>query len=346
MLSTRVVAAPAAGTSGAGAMGRKAGALAAVAGLALALAACGDKGGSEKAPTGQVVARLNGTDITLLEVNAELAGAQIPPNVTRKEAEQAALQNIVMRRMMMNAAKERKLDQSPQFKLQERRMSEQLLVQALARDIAGKVPEATREEADKFIAENPAMFEERTIYRVDQIQFPRTQELASLPLGEAKTMEAVEAVLRNAGIEFRRQPAELDLRGANPRFVAEITKLLSERPKELFMFPAPVGNGQIMLVNQVTSSQVMPFVGERARELAKQMVRQQRIQEALAAEAKKQQEAVKTAVTYQEGYAPPEGAKPALPDPLTGGDAAITGDAAAAVPPAAALPPAEAAPAQ
>lgn len=310
---------------------RRARALVTAAGLALVLAACGDKGGSDKAPTGQVVARLNGTDITLLEVNAELAGAQIPPNVTRKEAEQAALQNIVMRRMMMNVAKERKLDQSPQFRLQERRMSEQLLVQSLARDIAAKIPEATREEADKFIAENPAMFEQRTVYRVDQIQFPRPQNVAELPLSDAKTMEAVEGVLKTAGIEFRRQPAELDLRGANPQFVTEITKLLTERPNELFMFPAPVGGGQIMLVNQVKSAQVMPFVGERAREMAKQMVRQQRIQEALAAEAKKQQEAAKTAVTYQEGYAPPaEGAKPALPDPLTSADPDVPAAAAAA----------------
>ncbi len=308
-------------------------ALASVAMLGLALAACGNKEESAKAPTGQVVARINGTDITLLEVNAELAGAQIPPNVTRREAEQAALQNIIMRRMMMTTAKERKLDQSPQFKMQERRMGEQMLVQALARDIASKVPEATREEADKFIAENPAMFEQRTIYQVDQIQFPRTQELASLPLGQAKTMEAVEAVLKEAGIEFRRQPATLDLRGANPQFVKEITKLLTERPQELFMFPAPVGGGQIMLVNQVKSAEVTPFVGERARELAKQMVRQQRIQEALAAEAKKQQEAVKTAVTYQEGYAPPkEGATPALPDPLTASATEAPADAAAPAP--------------
>lgn len=309
----------------------KAWALATVAMLGLTVAACGNKDEPAKAPTGQVVARINGTDITQLEVNAELAGAQIPPNITRREAEQAALQNIVMRRMMMNAAKERKLDQSPQFKLQERRMGEQLLVQALARDIASKVPETTREEADKFIAENPAMFEQRTVYQVDQIQFPRPQNLASLPLGEAKTMEAVEAVLKEAGIEFRRQPANLDLRGANPQFVKEITKLLTERPQELFMFPAPVGGGQIMLVNQVRSAEVAPFVGERARDLAKQMVKQQRIQEALAAEAKKQQEAVKTAVTYQEGYAPPkDGAAPALPDPLTASATEAPADAAGA----------------
>jgi EpsD family peptidyl-prolyl cis-trans isomerase len=292
--------------------GRGARALLLASTLALALAACGDKKGEGGGPKGQVVARLDGTDITLLEVNAELAGAQIPPNVSRREAEQAALQNIITRRQLMKVASERKLDQNPQFKLQERRLSEQLLVQALARDIAAKVPEVTREDTDKFIAENPQMFAERTIYAVDQIAFPRPPELEKLPLADAKTMEAVEAVLNAAGIQFRRQPGQLDTLGANPSFVKEITGLLAKNPDELFMFPAPVQGGQVMLVNRVTDRRVVPFTGERARTAAQQMLRNQRIQEALAAEVKKQQEAAKAAVTYQEGFAPPT--KTAAPD--------------------------------
>ncbi|WP_448586846.1 hypothetical protein [Thermaurantiacus sp.] len=280
--------------------------------LALLVAACSEKTGGRDAPKGQVVARLDGTDITLLEVNAELADAQIPPGMSRREAERAALQNIITRRQLMKVAKERKLHQNPQFKLQERRVSEQLLVQALARDIAAKVPDVTREEADRFIAENPQMFAERTIFSVDQIVFPRPPELEKLPLAEAKTMEAVEAVLNAAGIEFRRQPGQLDTLGANPAFVREISGILAKNPNELFMFPAPVLGGQVMIVNRVTGRRVVPFTGERARSAALQMLKNQRIQEALAAEVKKQQEAAKTLVTYQEGFAPPE--KPEAPD--------------------------------
>jgi EpsD family peptidyl-prolyl cis-trans isomerase len=293
-----------------------------------------------------VVARLDGEDITILEVNAELAGAQIPPGMSRKDAEKAALQNIVLRRMMMNMAKERKIDQSPQFKLQERRMGEQLLVQALASDIAQKVPQPTREETDKFIAEHPEMFAERTIYEVDQIQFARPADLAALPLAQAKTMEAVQQVLQEAGIQYRRVDSKLDLVGANPRFVKEVTALIKRDPNELFMFPAPVGNGQIMLVNQVRSSSVVPFTGERAREYAKTVLRQLNVQEALSKAVKTQQDAAKKLVTYQKGYEPPKtpAGAPALPG-ITGetqaaGAAPGTATAAApgAAPPAGAVP--------
>jgi EpsD family peptidyl-prolyl cis-trans isomerase len=313
------------------------GALLAVA-LSALLVACGDKkGGSGDAPTGQVVARLDGTDITILEVNAELAGVQLPPNVSRREAEQAALQNIITRRMLMKAAEERKLNETPQFKLQERRAGEQLLVQALARDIAAKVPQPTREDADKFIAENPGLFAERRILVVDQLQFPRTPELEKLPLAEVKTMEGVEEVLRGASIPFRRQPGNIDLLGANPQFVKEINKVLAANPQEIFMFPAPAGSGQVMLVNQVRESRLDPFVGERARTFAQNYLRQLRVQEALAKELKARQEAAKALVSYQDGYAPPadkkaNAAAAGLKDPIQGATEAAPSAANAGVP--------------
>lgn len=291
-------------------------AVALVTAMSLLLVACGDKkggGGGGGAPTGQVVARLDGTDITLLEVNAELAGAQIPPNMSRREAEIAALQQIINRRALIQVAKERKLDQSPQFKLQERRASEQLLAQALAADIASKVPQPTREDVDKFIAENPDLFAERKIWEVDQIRFMRPPEIEKLPLASVKTMDGVEQVLREAGIEFQRGPNRLDALGANPEFVRAIAKVLAEKPGELFMFPQPIQGGQIMLVNQVRNTIVQPFTGERARTAATELLRNLRVQEALRKEVEAQVKATRARVTYQEGFAPKEA--PAAPDP-------------------------------
>jgi len=161
---------------------------------AILLAACGDKGGaSADKPTGQVVARLNGEDITALEVNAELQGVQIPPNMPRRDAEKQALANIIERRMLMQAAKTRELDKKPQFQLQQRRTDEQLHVQALASDIAAKVPKPAREEIDIFIDANPFLFRERKFFVLDQIQFLRPANIQTLGFEGAKTMSAVNA---------------------------------------------------------------------------------------------------------------------------------------------------------
>lgn len=280
--------------------------LLAVAGVALA--ACGDKGGKGgEAPTGQVVARLDGEEITMLEVNAELAGSPIPPNVARRDAEKAALNNIVTRRMLSRAAEERELHKTPDFQMQARRASEQLRVQALARDIAAKIATPTRDEAIKFMNENPAMFSERKFFILDQIQFLRPENIGELGFENTKTMAEVEAILTRNNMQFRRQPASLDALGANPDFVREVTKVLDRNPEELFMFssrpqgaPAPV-----VLVNQVKDVRVQPFTGDKAREFAVNYLRNQRIQNALKAEMEKQQTAAKDKIVYQAGWEPP-----------------------------------------
>lgn len=307
-----------------------------VATTALALAGCEKLGiGGKSAPKGQVVATLDGQEITVLEVNAELSGTAIPPTMSRRDAEKVALENILTRRMLSKAAEERELNKRPDFLLQERRASEQLRVQALARDIAAKVVAPTRDEADKFISENPFLFENRQFLIMDQIQFLRPANVEKLGLEGAKTMAEVEQILSGSSIQFRRQPASLDTLGANPAFVKEVTTVLAKNPEELFMFatrpegaPAPV-----ILVNQVKETRVQPFVGDKAREYAVNLLRNERIQNALRAEVERQQKSQKERVVFQPGWEPAKkkpGAKtpgmelssPAAADPAGTGAAA------------------------
>jgi EpsD family peptidyl-prolyl cis-trans isomerase len=275
-----------------------------LAAAAITLAACGDK--TPDAPTGQVVAILDGQEITVLEVNAELQGTQIPPNMTRRDAEKVALNNIITRRMLSKAAEERELDKKPDFLMQERRTAEQLRVQALARDIASKVAAPTRDEAEKFIAENPWMFRDRKFFILDQIQFLRPANIQALGFEQAKSMAEVETILNANKIEFRRQPASLDALSANPNFIREVSKVLAKNPQELFMFasrpqgaPAPV-----VLVNQVKESRIQPFMGDEARAYATNFLRNERTQAALRAEVEKQQKVAKERSTFQAGWEP------------------------------------------
>lgn len=283
---------------------------------ATTLGACDKLGiGGKSAPTGQVVATLDGDEITVLEVNAELAGTPIPPSISRRDAEKMALENIITRRMLAKAAEERKVDKRPEFLLQERRAQEQLRVQALARDIAAKVVTPTRDEAEKFMAENPNMFSERKFYIMDQIQFLRPDNIEKLGFEAAKTMEEVEQILTGAGIQFRRQPGSLDALGANPDFVKEVTRVLASNPNELFMFASrPQGSpAPVVLVNQVKESRVQPFQGDKAREFAVNYLRNERIQTALKSEVERQKTTQKDRVTVQKGWELPEhktGAKP------------------------------------
>ena len=295
------------------------------------------------APSGQVIATVDGQDITIHELNAETSLAQAPPEVPRKTIEAEALQRIIERRVVADVARERKLDKSPTFILQERRAEDLLLAQALQADIASKVPKVTREAAQKYIDQHPDQFGERKVYTIDQIAFLRPPQTALLGLQAATTMPQVEAILKDAGIEYRRQPATLDTLRVDPRLAAEVAKILAKNPNEVFLFadqprgaPAP-----IMFVNQVTETKVVPFTGEKAIEAAQQFLQRQAVQTKLQTDFKAFMDAEKGKITYAEGYGPP--AKPKAPAaasaPVSSAGAPAPAPAASSTPaPASAAP--------
>ena len=96
--------------------------LAVIAFSLFALAAC------DKEPTGQVAAVVNGDEITLQEINAELGNAPIPEGVDKKAVQQAALQRILDRRLLAQSAREEDLDKSPEYMLRERQVAVVVIV--------------------------------------------------------------------------------------------------------------------------------------------------------------------------------------------------------------------------
>src|SRR5271165_576732 len=160
------------------------GALVAVA-ASVALAGCHfpGLGGGHKAPTGQVVANVDGREVTLRELNAEMGTATYPDPKARKAAEQVALRNIVARIILADAARAQGLDKTPDFALQKQRAIDTVLAQALQQKLISTVPQPTKEEAQSYISAHPDIFLERKVFVVDQIRMPR------VPLQVLKALE-------------------------------------------------------------------------------------------------------------------------------------------------------------
>lgn len=314
--------------------------LASAAAATLFLAAC-DKGA--KAPEGQVVATVDGKEVTIHELNGELAtipnrGGDAP----RKLVESVALARVVERKMLAAEAEKLKLDKSPQFLLAKQRADEGLLVQALQGDIQRKVPAATREAAQKFVAENPQVFGDRKIFTLDQIQFLRPANIDQLGLKDAKTMADVERILTDANVEYRRAPQQVDSLSVNPALTKEIIRITATSNGEPFMFadqpagaPAPV-----IYVNNVTATKSQPFTGEKAISYAQNILQRQNVQKSLADALKRYQTDYKPKIVYGKGYGPPVFPKApprtGVASPAAPAAAPATGSAAPATTPAAA----------
>ena len=305
----------------------------------LALTACGK---DAKAPEGQVVATVDGKDVTIHEVNAEIGGmgAQAQ-NAPRKLVEAVALARVVERKMLANEARTKKLDQSPQYVLAKSRNDENLLVQALQAEVAGKVTQTPRESAQKFISENAVMFADRRVMTLDQIQFLRTAAFASLPLKDAKTMQQVEKLLLESNIDYRRAPQQIDTLVLDPRLSQEFIKLSKGPNGEPFMYtdqpqgaPAPV-----VYVNVVSEMKTEPFLGEKAITYAQQVIQRQEVGKRLQTELTRLREANKGKITYGKGYDTPDKVAAQLEKAAK---AAATAAASGAKPAAAAAAPAAA----
>lgn len=273
----------------------------------IALGACDMVKGNGKEPTGQVVATVDGDEITVAELRAELAGVNLPDPKARKAAEQQALQMIINRKILASVAEEQKIDKTPEFAMREEQAMEALRASALQKKIIDAVPAPTREEANRFIAANPNTFAERKIFVVDQIRIARPTDVKLMKEFEPlKTLEDVEGFLKVKGIGYQRGTSKIDALNSDPKMTEAIIKL---PPSEVFVLPA----GQLVLINRVREVQVQPFTGEPAVKYATELLKVQRTQEAVSKQFGGLIRQAQTTVKYNKLYQPAPPAKVPAP---------------------------------
>lgn len=273
--------------------------LTAVALTLFALAAC------NKEPTGQVAAVVNGDEITLQEINAELGNAPIPDGVDKKAVQQAALQRILDRRLLAQDARSEDLDKSPEYMLRERQLQDALLVQIMGQKAQRALRVPGQPEIDKFMAENPAMFADRKIYAVDRIQFALPKDMTQLKaLEDDHSMDAVATRLSGLGIKFTRGVAQMDSAQVGGERIQQIKSLPAGEP---FVVPE---NGMVT-VGVIKGEQPAPLVGAEARPLAVRALQNKQLGDTLQQRLK--QARTSAEITYQPGFAPAAAKKPAAP---------------------------------
>lgn len=285
----------------------------------LALVGCdfGDKAKTAKAPTGQVVATVDGDEITVRELRAELAGMTFPDAASRKQAEQGALQNIIARKLMAKAAIKAELDKTPDYAVEKQRANDILLAQAMQKKVIDGLPPPTVEEAASFVALHPDIYADRKILLVDQIRMAPMSDPAKLKaLEPMKTLEEIEAYLTAQKIPYQRGAARIDVMTLNPQVTEQILKL---PPGEVFVVPTP----QMVFINKIRDVQVVPVTGEAATKHAQELLKRQRTEEALQRQLAEVTRAAAGKVQFAKEYEPPKPAPaPKAPAPAPAAPAA------------------------
>ncbi|HEY1879857.1 MAG TPA: peptidyl-prolyl cis-trans isomerase, partial [Caulobacteraceae bacterium] len=226
-------------------------------------------------PSGQVAATVNGQEITVREVGVELGNFTSPDPKLQKLARTAALENIITRKLVAQAAVAQGLDKTPDYAVLKQRAVDNLLDQLLEKKLAEQVPAPTEEEANAYVAEHPDMFVQRKIYTVDQVRMARPANPDILkPLQPLKTMAEVEAALDQDHLTYAKGVGTIDALTVDPRLQDQISKLPAG---EIFIVPS----GGQLLINQIRETQTVPFTGPPATQFALNYLKRSRVQDAV-----------------------------------------------------------------
>lgn len=254
-------------------------------------------------PSGQVVATVNGEEITASELRAEMRGFSATDPKVMKAAQQAALQQIIVRNLLAQKAKADKLDKTADYAMELRRGEQGLLAQTYQRKLAATAPLVTRDQAAAYVSAHPQNFANRSIIVVDQV-IVGPNKIAPDRFKPLKTLEEVKALFNAEGVSYQENATTIDSLSANPQMVDQISKLPAG---EVFVVP----QRNALIFNRVSQVRSAPFQGPMAESYAMNLLRNQKAQETVRQQTLAMYKAAEPSVVYNAAYKPAPAAKPA-----------------------------------
>lgn len=170
--------------------------------LAMALNGCG--GSSEKNKT-QVVARVNGEEITVSQLNQFLGMMGPEAAVNPAETDKSALESIIDETIGAQAALKMKLDREPDILQAVESAKRRALVDAYLERVLQKTPSPTSFEVHEYFARHPELFVNRRIYVFNQVTARAGKESVSSLAGKADVIDNLGdfvAWLKKNGVEY------------------------------------------------------------------------------------------------------------------------------------------------
>jgi EpsD family peptidyl-prolyl cis-trans isomerase len=277
--------------------------------VAFGVAACGggnDSSGAKKAT--QVVAKVNDDELSVHQINFVLQRTPGIPPERAAEARKEVLERLIDQALAVQRAKDSKLDRDAEIMQRLEAARREVLARAYMERVAAQVPKPDANEIAKFFAENPALFAERRIWRLNEIVLPgQPPGWAGLvkQLAPVKTAAEAADLLRRAGIDSA--VATNVARGSESIPLEVLPKFSKLKDGELAIFQ----NGSQIVIGEIRSSQAAPLDAKQAGPAIEQFIMNRRRTEAAQAEMKRLRDVAK--IEYKGDFA--EGAPQPTPKP-------------------------------
>lgn len=252
--------------------------------------------GCTKKATGQVAAVVNGDEITMQEVNAELGAVNATDGPEKSSIRNAVIQRLIDKQLLEQQAKNAGLDRDPDYLVHRRQMDQTLLLQSYAKRAQDTLRAPDQATITKFITDHPSNFANRTIYTVNQLRFPPPPDVAILAgMKDIHSLDALAAFLQSKNIKVVSGTDKIDSAQVPTPLLKQITALPAGEP---FVLPTPQG----VVASVITGREVVPLTGAQAQPLAVQMMRTQSLDSLM--KQRLQEARGKAKITYQPGFGP------------------------------------------
>lgn len=266
--------------------------LAGLAGLVLALGACGGKEPGEDA-----VATVDGYEITIAELNHELTEGGVQ-DTQDPAARRAAIEAIINRKLLAGMALDSELDRTPDFILKEQRLRDVLLADAAVQSLAPQGARFNEEDVDAFLETNLEQGRGRTVFAIEGLQFARPKKGEVMEqLGEAKSMGDIVRILRAADIEAQGGNLAWDSATMPTDLVRQLNQLPDGEP---FLIP----EGNRVVAGVIREKRNLPLEPGQSRKIAESAVEQQTVRARVMDWLEQARHSAE--IQYGEGFAPDE----------------------------------------
>jgi EpsD family peptidyl-prolyl cis-trans isomerase len=269
--------------------------------LAIGLSGCGDRKDEKKGAT-QVAAKVNGSEISVHQINAVLSKTPgIPPESAGKVRNEI-LDKLIDQQIAFDHAVEKKLDRNPDVMMALESAKREIVARAYLEQLVSGLPKPTDEEVKNYFANNPNLFSNRRIYSLQELVLePKADVLEQLRqmVASGKPLEEIAVMLKSKGVNFRGGAAT---RPAEQIPLEILPRLASLKDGQSTLIEAP----NAFTVMRLVASQASPVDEVAARPKIQQFLHNQRAQKAIQEEMAHLKKDAK--IEYQGEFAPNAGA--------------------------------------
>ncbi len=228
--------------------------------VALALAACSKK--EDKKTPSQVLARVNGAEITLLQLNS-LVG-NVPQGQAGPAVQQQALDQLVNQELLVQKAAELKLDRDPTVLQAVEMARRDILARAASEKLLAGAKSPSQADVADFYNKNPALFGQRRIYDVVAFIVPTADLNDSVrkALDNVKTPDEARNALVAAKVRFDARPSRVP---AEKFPLALLPKIADMKQGDIIVVP----EGANTTLMQLVKSEPAPVELDKVQEQIK-----------------------------------------------------------------------------